>query len=420
MSANFTSRTSLVNSRKRSAEMALDDDHKRGRRDAIQCELESLQAELEHERSLRSLDAKRFVQSQQRLEKQLEFALQETKEAKALMEEMQQEQETHVEQLKRARARAQEQLRQVQEELEEERAMAAGDALDEDPRIRPLQHELQACAEENQALKGTIAELQGDWKRYMQRDASSSPQEDVPIGALSEARPDVLKELNRVRILLAESERKNRQHKRALEEAALGSKQLIHEKERLRSANKRIEQLEAELREQTKTEETAVAELKRLNDEHKVVLEKFGKLREAVYEERAKAEKASVRADEAEALAGKGSFDPEKTRVLHLSNNPLTQALKEEIKVLRRQVEALSDSGKKKKASGIDVDPNKLHQRLKQSFKEQIGRFREGVYLMTGYKVRQDFGSVGSLASSDLMTPSLHLVTGRYDSWTRQ
>ena len=34
-----------------------------------------------------------------------------------------------------------------------------------------------------------------------------------------------------------------------------------------------------------------------------------------------------------------------------------------------------------------EVDPDKLHQRLKQSFKEQIGLFREGVYLMTGYKI---------------------------------
>ena len=61
---------------------------RRSRRDIISCELETIQAELEHERSLRSLDAKRFVQTKQRLEKQCEFAAEEAKESKALMEEM--------------------------------------------------------------------------------------------------------------------------------------------------------------------------------------------------------------------------------------------------------------------------------------------------------------------------------------------
>ncbi|KAL3916618.1 MAG: hypothetical protein SGILL_005095 [Bacillariaceae sp.] len=366
-----------------------DDDYQpplqRARRDVLSCEVETLQAELEHERSLRALDAKRFVQSQQRLEKQLDFALEETKEAKALMEEMREEQERHVEQLKRARARSQEELLQVQEALEEERAMSAEEALNEDPRIESLQHDVQARSKENEGLKATIEELQNELKQHMQRDGSSkrdgeSTGEEVAHGAVSEARPDVLKELNRVRILLAESERKNRQYKRAVEEAASKSKQLIHEKERLRSANKRMEQLEADLGEETKARET-------LKAEHEMVLKKFGKLREAVFEERTKAEKATERANEAEALAGKGSFDPEKTRVLHLSANPLTEALKEEISVLRRQVETLSDHGKKKKSLATDVDPNKLHQRLKQSFKEQIGRFREAVYLLTGYKI---------------------------------
>lgn len=122
-----------------------------------------------------------------------------------------------------------------------------------------------------------------------------------------------------------------------------------------------------------------------LQNKHNTVMEKFGKLREAVYAEREKVEKAEARACQAESLAGKGSFDPEQTRVLHLKRNPLMEAFKEEVAVLRRQVEALS--GDKSKVVAPDVDPNKLHQRLKESFKEQIGRFREGVYLMTGYKV---------------------------------
>jgi len=125
-------------------------------------------------------------------------------------------------------------------------------------------------------------------------------------------------------------------------------------------------------------------------EKHNSVLEKFAKLRDALYAERAKAEEAVERANEAEILAGKGSFNPEHTRVLHMGVNPLTVALKEQVNVLRKQVEVLSngDNNKKSKtAYSSDVDPNKLHQRLKQSFKEQISRFREGVYLMTGFKV---------------------------------
>jgi mitotic spindle assembly checkpoint protein MAD1 len=132
--------------------------------------------------------------------------------------------------------------------------------------------------------------------------------------------------------------------------------------------------------------DAAVSEKAELQKTHNAVLEKFAKLRDAVYAERAKVEKAEERACKAEELAGKGSFNPETTRVLHLQQNPLTEAFIQEMDVLRRQVEALS-KGKQNKSTTTDVDPDKLHQRLKESFKEQIGRFREGVYLMTGFKI---------------------------------
>ena len=69
-----------------------------------------------------------------------------------------------------------------------------------------------------------------------------------------------------------------------------------------------------------------------------------------------------------------------------MQQNPLTEALRQEVAVLKRQVQALSKE-KAAPQAAPDVDPNKLHQRLKESFKEQIGRFREGVYLMTGFSV---------------------------------
>ena len=554
---------------------------RRARRDVLSCELETIQAELEHERSLRALDSKRFVQTKQRLEKQMEFAIEEAKDSKVLMEEMRDENERHLDQLKRAMSRTKAELREVQEDLDEARAISSRKALDEDPRIEMLEEDIDAKEIENDALKGTIGKLQSEMKIMIEQQSADSntnnsnrDEEDessmMSPGALSEARPDVLKELNRVRILFAESDRKNRQYKKIAEDAQRKTKQFIQEKEQVRSVNKRVEQLETDLLESTRAEETiseklkdwqelgvamscilapsdrpsnppeitvlrqylndaktkatesennqitmkkqlgknkesiqtlmsesmnferkesvwkeerqewerrkdlnmkeikvlkgqediykreveslrsivktfdelplteaqgmkksepaivggaspanirvlevsltavkeeievlkeakrslqddldcSVAEKEELQKKHNTVLEKFGKLRDALYAERTKAEQATERANEAEILAGKGSFNPEQTRVLHMGSNPLTVALKEEINVLRRQIEVISNGDKQKnKGCPSDVDPNKLHQRLKQSFKEQISRFREGVYLITGYKV---------------------------------
>ena len=554
---------------------------RRARRDVLSCELETIQAELEHERSLRALDSKRFVQTKQRLEKQMEFAMEEAKDSKVLMEEMRDENERHLDQLKRAMSRTKAELREVQEDLDEARAISSRKALDEDPRIEMLEEDIDAKEIENDALKGTIGKLQSEMKIMIKQQSADSntnnsnrDEEDessmMSPGALSEARPDVLKELNRVRILFAESDRKNRQYKKIAEDAQRKTKQFIQEKEQVRSVNKRVEQLETDLLESTRAEETiseklkdwqelgvamssvlapsdrpsnppeitvlrqylndaktkatesennqitmkkqlgknkeiiqtlmsestkferkesvwkeerqewerrkdlnmkeikvlkgqediykreveslrsivktfdelplteaqgmknsepaivggaspanirvlevsltavkeeievlkeakrslqddldcSVAEKEELQKKHNTVLEKFGKLRDALYAERTKAEQATERANEAEILAGKGSFNPEQTRVLHMGSNPLTVALKEEINVLRRQIEVISNGDKQKnKGCPSDVDPNKLHQRLKQSFKEQISRFREGVYLITGYKV---------------------------------
>jgi hypothetical protein len=115
------------------------------------------------------------------------------------------------------------------------------------------------------------------------------------------------------------------------------------------------------------------------------VKEKFGKLKEALQAERAKVAEAQERAHAAEALAGKGSFDPEKSRVMHLTETPLAEALKEEIKILKRQLETVK--GARSSSKSAHHNPDKLNQRLKENFKEQIATFREGVYLMTGFKV---------------------------------
>jgi len=563
---------------------------RRSRQDILSCELETIQAELEHERSLRALDSKRFVQTKQRLEKQCEFAAEEVKESKALMEELREENERHLDQLRRSMARTKAELVDVRLDLDEERALASSEGSEEDPRIYRLKEDLKAKSIENGKLEKMIDGLRAEMKHpspeqnNVDRNLQQSRGRDVTSvspGSISKARPEVLKELNRVRIHLAESERKNRQYRRIAEDAQRKSTEFIQEKEKLRSANNHIEQLETELLDTTRAKESvseklrswqelgnamtsvmtltsektkvlslggsdssvpldavvlrqylndtkkrateseenqislnkrlekanaimqtlesekmsfgrkesawkeerqeqerrqqlyqkdikvlrgqedvykreveslrtivktfdelplgpsqrmkardqrgvpspanvrvlevsltaareemdvlkkarenlqddldsSIVEKEELQRKHNSVLEKFGKLRDALYAERGKVEKAVERANEAEILAGKGSFNPEHTRVLHMGTNPLTIALKKEINVLKKQVEVLSNDGSSKKnkiSYSSDVDPNKLHQRLKQSFKEQISRFREGVYLITGYKV---------------------------------
>ena len=142
--------------------------------------------------------------------------------------------------------------------------------------------------------------------------------------------------------------------------------------------------------------DSLVADLQTSRTEHATVQqeledvrEKYGKLRAALTGEKEKVTAAEQRAVAAEQLAGQGSFDPARTRVWHLTETPLVQALKEEVAVLKRQLEvALSSSSSKKQqkstpgssakgggASTMAADPDKLNQRLKENFKEQIGTF---------------------------------------------
>jgi len=155
--------------------------------------------------------------------------------------------------------------------------------------------------------------------------------------------------------------------------------------------------------------------------EHERVLEKFGKLRNALMEERSKAETAEARACEAETLAGKGSYNSETTRVVHLKSNPLTDAMREryqsEIDSLKQRLEEAAeaaalayarqggggttttpapykDRGSLDSAGSRDstVDAQKLHSRLKEQFRNQIALFRQGVYLITGFKIDMSQG----------------------------
>lgn len=171
----------------------------------------------------------------------------------------------------------------------------------------------------------------------------------------------------------------------------------------LESARKRTESERAAHRNE---QERRQKDMNDLRAEHERVLEKFGKLRDALHQEREKAGKAEERAAAAETLAGKGSFNPDSTKVLHLSKNPSMDAMRakyeKEISLFedllaakdREIAEATGGNAKPAVSSSSTAGPGmnsieakKLHQRLKENFKEQIALFREGVYLLTGYKV---------------------------------
>jgi hypothetical protein len=140
-------------------------------------------------------------------------------------------------------------------------------------------------------------------------------------------------------------------------------------------------------------------EMVTLKEEHENVRTKFMKLRSALFEEREKAERAEDRAAQAETMAGKGAFEHDTTRVLHLQNNPLTNAIRQkyekEIEELKTELSELIDVQKglkiapitSSKSSDPALDAEKFSKRLKDQFRNQIQLFREGVHIITGYKI---------------------------------
>jgi len=151
-----------------------------------------------------------------------------------------------------------------------------------------------------------------------------------------------------------------------------------------------------------------------LQTEYDTVKIKFGKLREALMKERENASQAEERMIKAETLVGKGSYNEDTTKCLHLAENPFSMAVREmyqsEIEGLKADIEQLqvaatatatgdtsmeSSTGNSAAAATATIptsnssslDAQKFSKRLKDQFREQIGLFREGVYLITGLKV---------------------------------
>ena len=98
-------------------------------------------------------------------------------------------------------------------------------------------------------------------------------------------------------------------------------------------------------------------------------------------------------------------------KVLHLTQNPSASFSKGLAEAVSN---ALASSAVDTTAVGIGadgIDTSKLHQRLKEAFKERVTAFREAVYLLTGYKVDLLPGSEGGngvAASSKLRLRSMY------------
>ena len=537
----------------------------------LEKELETLKSELEHERSLRELDKRKAQQDNSRLERQIRFLVEEADEAKQLLADAREKSEEHIKDLRESRVQALRELRECQDELAEfhQEALVEHDRSLSEMKISQLNSQLKARSEEVEALKERLEQVTAERLQDLGKKEEAPPKAPFADQPSSPAPKAVMKELNRTRIELAETERKYRQLRRRSDEWQQKAQQYVHQKETARAATARATKLEHDLREvrkelegrratndswdefakelgmllklsntnvppevstvlrhlqrqikhtksideqnaalqrevenskeklttlerelrdartgltrekrdgavledqlnkskqqvdslraqeavwkretnslrsllktfddilpQTKGEAVSKAQeislksareevkvLKQeidrvrseagkmtearneLQTEHDRVLDKFSKLKDALMDERAKAEKAEERACRAEGLAGKGAFNQEESRALHLEKNPLSDAVRDrfqaEIKSLRRRLEEATGE---KPPEGVqhganEVDPEKLHQRLKDTFKEQISVFREGVYLISGFKIDMLFDKGGS------------------------
>lgn len=162
----------------------------------------------------------------------------------------------------------------------------------------------------------------------------------------------------------------------------------------LSSAQEEIALLKKQIESAKSEEDIHSTKMNALQEEHENLRSKFMKLRDALFQEREKAEKAEDRAAEAEMLVGKGAFNPESSRVLHLKENPFYKATREkyenEIEELKSELSEMVAVQKglvpisAPKSTDPGLDAEKFSKRLKDQFRNHIALFREGVYIITG------------------------------------
>ena len=201
----------------------------------VQSELEDLKAALEHERSLRTLDQRRAKQTQARLERQVQFAVEEGQEVKSLLEDLREESEVHVAQLREARADALMQLRECQAQLAQAELDIAEehDAVLAREKLNVLQEQLEFKTQEVEALRERLAEVTKEKLSSLSSEMLKTPtKSDMSAeGEESPAPKEILRELNKVRIEKAESERKHRQLRRKADEWQQRANLYVQERE---------------------------------------------------------------------------------------------------------------------------------------------------------------------------------------------
>ncbi|KAK1745223.1 glucose-6-phosphate 1-epimerase [Skeletonema marinoi] len=291
----------------------------------------------------------------------------------------------------------------VQEGLIEGAAIKGGSSSSLPPEISTVVRKFQILKRKVEELEGEKSRIGQLSEAHLRRCKVLEAQLNEKTQSLSQLEKDLGKRRDNIDQLELENRKETAQSKMpsmATENVAglqISLKSARDEIKLLTDTNKKLEMTMEEM----KTDQNTA------KSEHERVLEKFQKLRSALMEERSKAEAAEARACQAETLAGKGSYNAETTRVVHLESNPLMEAVREkfqtEIDALKLQLEAAQDGRASKSPSvgtstpassrgslgsaGTDVDVQKMHTRLKERFRMQIALFREGVYLLTGFKI---------------------------------
>jgi chromosome segregation ATPase len=107
--------------------------------------------------------------------------------------------------------------------------------------------------------------LQDQMNEWKERKVTASPLPSLqkPVAAdLMEAPPDILKELNRLRIQLAEMERKERQLTRKVVDLEQRNKTLLQEREEARKASRRLDQVENSFKKLQSAHDTLLEQMK--------------------------------------------------------------------------------------------------------------------------------------------------------------
>ncbi|EED96370.1 hypothetical protein THAPSDRAFT_260890 [Thalassiosira pseudonana CCMP1335] len=427
----------------------------------LETELKTLRTELTHSQSIRAIERKNSTRSIDRLKRQLSDAYDEITQNSELIDSLREEIDLHESRMEEMRREWGERIEWYEEQFEIlESGGGAGDGV------------VGGIAEDRGGRGGKTERTNREIKR--QNDELKKRLQDMvqhkERAASSQRRLQQLEsELQTVTRQIEEGEETQRRWMLELENRKLIAQQQIwqRESEGMRSLLDTYEQQETVLAKSSKTSRSTVkldvpsktdesspsvqglqlslksareevkllsetnkrleTDLEALRTEHRAsqtelerVLDKFGKLRNALMEERSKAEASEARACRAETLAGKGSYNEDTTRVVHLKSNPLSEAVREkyktEIDSLKQRLEEAEEtirssapmagastpaplrvtgsfgsaggsSSGKKGEEALSLDAKKLHKRLKEQFKEQIALFREGVHLVTGYKI---------------------------------